>query len=151
MMFAFPKQQQKSCCVLEHARAASLLPLFLCTTRACFHPLLDVKEGFPMYLRSLETITISLRRREGKNSTSFMLFLVSHDFGHAWRRQIWEALRMLNQAITTSILTVESRLAFAGIFWCWGVEHRCRLLCPLISEVRFSSARWNERTTDRIV
>ena len=45
----------------KHARAASLLPLFLCTTRACFHPLLDVKEGFPMYLRSLETITMSLR------------------------------------------------------------------------------------------
>ena len=87
MMFAFPKQQQKSCCVLEHARAASLLPLFLCTTRACFHPLLDVKEGFPMYLRSLETITISLRRREGKNSTSLMLFLLSLDFGSVFGRE----------------------------------------------------------------
>ena len=86
-MFAFPKQQQKSCCVLEHARAASLLPLFLCTTRACFHPLLDVKEGFPMYLRSLETITMSLRRREGKNSTSFMLFLRFFDFDDADDRQ----------------------------------------------------------------
>ena len=82
-MFAFPKQQQKSCCVLEHARAASLLPLFLCTTRACFHPLLDVKEGFPMYLRSLETITMSLRRLQGKNSTSFMLFLRFFDFDDA--------------------------------------------------------------------
>ena len=48
---------------------------------------LRIKEGLPMYLRSLETITMSLRRLQGKNSTSFMLFLRFFDFDDADDRQ----------------------------------------------------------------
>ena len=118
---------------------------------ASFRAAVRLCSRFTNAFGQLRTIATSLLQEEGEISHDIVLKLQSLDFGSVFGRQIWEALRMLNEAITTSILTVESHLAWAGTFWCWGVQHRCRLLCPLISEVRFSSARWNERTTDRIV
>ena len=41
---------------------------------------LRIKEGLPMYLRSFETITMSLRWREGEISHEIVLKLLSHDF-----------------------------------------------------------------------
>ena len=78
---------------------------------------LRIKEGLPVHLRSFETITMSLLQREGQNSTSFMLFLLSLDFGHAWRRQHENSLNVNKDSWTTSILTVESQLAWAGALW----------------------------------
>ena len=48
---------------------------------------LRIKEGLPMYLRSFETITMPLLQREGQNSTPFMLFLLSLDFGSVFGRE----------------------------------------------------------------
>ena len=48
---------------------------------------LRIKEGLPMYLRSFETITMSLRWREGEISHEIVLKLLSLDFGSVFGRE----------------------------------------------------------------
>ena len=71
----------------KDARLASLVLLFFFATMACCLPLFDLAQGLAMPSDSLPTIAISLWRLQGKNSASFMLFLLSLDFGSAFGRQ----------------------------------------------------------------
>ena len=78
---------------------------------------LRIKEGLPMYLRSFETITMSLRWREGEISHEIVLKLLSHDFGDVYRKRNKLSVHRTKVSKTTSILAMESHLAWAGALW----------------------------------
>ena len=92
---------------------------------------------FTNALGQLRTIATSSRQQEGEMSHDIVLKLQSHDFKCVYRRQHENSLNVNKHSQTTSILPVLRNLRFAGIVSCWGVEHRCRLHFPLISQVRF--------------
>ena len=138
MMFLFPKQQQKNCCEKDHAPAACELALFPCTMMACCQPLCALKKGCLCICaasRPSRCLCCNGKVRT-RHLSCFFCSLLTLDTCIAGK--MCDALDQTEDAQTTSILTVLRNLRFAGIVSCWGVEHRCRLLCPLKSPVRIS-------------
>ena len=151
MMFAFPKQQQKSCCVLEHAPARRAWRAFPCTMMACYQPLCALK-------KCCLCICAASRPSRCLCDDEKVKYLMRSCWNcclmtlTAWMAgKMCDALDQTEDAQTTSILAVLRNLRFADKLPSSYVSLLIHLHFPLISEVRFCSFHWNERTTDRIV
>ena len=93
-----------STCISERDNASSRAALRSCSR-------------FTNAFGQLRTIATSSRQQEGEISHEIVLKLQSHDFKCVYRRQHENSLNVNKDSWTTSILTVESHLAWAGIFW----------------------------------
>ena len=81
----------------------------------------------------LRTIATSLLQEEGEISHDIVLKLLSHDFGHVYRRSDKLSLNRPKVSRTTSILTVLRDLRFAGKLSSSYVSLLIHLHFPLIS------------------
>ena len=139
MMFAFPKQQQKSCCEKDHAPAACELALFPCTMMACCQPLCALKKGCLCICAASRPPRCLCCNGNVRTRHLPCFFCSLLTLGAPLAGKMMWAECTAFCPFTTSILTVESQLAWAVKLPSSYVSLPIHLHFPLISEVRFCS------------